>query len=43
MKAVDLSTDIAGRFAAKLFAMAGVEVVRAVVSRRFYGRPKTIR
>jgi crotonobetainyl-CoA:carnitine CoA-transferase CaiB-like acyl-CoA transferase len=32
MKVVDLSTDIAGRFAAKLFAMAGVEVLRPIAA-----------
>src|SRR5688500_7277559 len=28
MKIVDLSWDVSGRFAAKLFAMSGVEVIR---------------
>jgi crotonobetainyl-CoA:carnitine CoA-transferase CaiB-like acyl-CoA transferase len=32
MKVVDLSTDVAGRFAAKLFAMAGADVYRPSVS-----------
>jgi crotonobetainyl-CoA:carnitine CoA-transferase CaiB-like acyl-CoA transferase len=32
VKVVDLSCDVAGRFAAKLLAMAGLEVVRAAAS-----------
>jgi crotonobetainyl-CoA:carnitine CoA-transferase CaiB-like acyl-CoA transferase len=34
MKIVDLSTDVAGRFAAKLFAMTGIPVHRPYVSRK---------
>jgi crotonobetainyl-CoA:carnitine CoA-transferase CaiB-like acyl-CoA transferase len=32
VKVVDLSTDVAGRFAAKLFAMAGIDVIRPIAS-----------
>ena len=34
MRIVDLSTDVAGRFAAKLFAMAGCTVLRPVLARK---------
>jgi crotonobetainyl-CoA:carnitine CoA-transferase CaiB-like acyl-CoA transferase len=35
MRVVDLSTDVAGRFAAKLFAMASVDVMRPAASPEF--------